>query len=278
MNKRIIAIGDIQGCYDALRTLLDEVNYDPAKDALWFTGDLVNRGPHSLHVLRFVKSLGSNVVSVLGNHDLHLLAVAAGAQKSKSKDTFDELLSAPDRDELLDWLRHRPLLHRHTQPHLLLAHAGIYPGWDIPDAERLAAEAEAIIRSDLVHEFYLHMYGNHPTHWSEQLSGWERIRFIVNTFTRMRFVSDDGGLELKHKGPLGSQPAGFLPWFVWPLRRRIDTPILIGHWSALGMYSQHGIYALDTGCLWGGALTALIVDEHIRHHSIKCRQIRPLDD
>ena len=256
----VYAIGDIQGCYDELRSLLDLCRFDPAQDRLWFTGDLVNRGPDSLAVLRFVRDLGERAISVLGNHDLHLLALAEGLGKANPADTLQPVLDAPDRDELLHWLRHRPLLHYDAGIDTALIHAGLPPQWDLRDARARSAELEAVLRGDDYRDFLAHMYGNQPKRWAMDLAGWERLRFIVNCFTRLRYCRADGELCLKAKGEPGTQPPGCLPWFQVPGRRSAETRVVFGHWSTLGLHHDDNVLALDTGCLWGGLLTAARLD------------------
>lgn len=262
------AIGDVQGCLAELHDLLDLIRFDPAQDRLWFTGDLVNRGPHSLETLRFIKSLGCAAISVLGNHDLHLLAVATGASRVKRKDTFAAVLEAPDRDELLDWLRRLPLLHGDGAFYLI--HAGLPPQWDMETAGRCAREVEAVLRGDDYAEFFPHMYGDRPDHWAEELRGWDRLRFITNCFTRMRYCTADGCLDLKEKGPIGRQAEGLVPWFNTPNRRSAGARIIFGHWSTLGFHVENDCFGLDTGCLWGGSLTALRLDT-LQRFSTPCR-------
>jgi|SRR6185312_6865765 len=256
----VFAVGDIQGCHDDLMRLLERVHFDDSDDRLWFAGDLVNRGPDSLGVLRFVKGLGDKAVSVLGNHDLHLLAVAAGAAKLRKHDTLDPILETPDRDELLDWLRHRPLLHHDAALGFTLVHAGLPPQWDLAQAQACAHELEQALRGPGHAGFFRQMYGDEPRRWRADLQGAERLRFIVNCFTRLRYCSAAGDLELKHKGAPGTQPAGCLPWFEVPGRASAALHLLFGHWSTLGDISSHNIYPLDTGCVWGGRLTALRLD------------------
>lgn len=258
----VYAIGDIQGCYDELRASLDLVRFDPADDRLWFVGDLVNRGPKSLETLRFVRDLGDRAISVLGNHDLHLLAIASGNTRKAGKDTLGAVLGAPDCDELLHWLRHRPLLHHDRALGFAMLHAGLPPQWSIEQAENLAHEVEAVLQSNDHIEYFDEMYGNRPDRWSESLSGIQRLRFITNCFTRLRYCSADGVLALKEKGPPGTQANRTdLPWFEQPTRLSRDTRIVFGHWSTLGYVQKHNVWALDTGCLWGGALTLLRLDD-----------------
>jgi bis(5'-nucleosyl)-tetraphosphatase (symmetrical) len=256
----VYAIGDVQGCYDALRRLIEALRFDPARDYLWFTGDLVNRGPDSLKVLRFVRDLGARAVTVLGNHDLHLLAVARGRARLKKHDTLDEVLAAHDRDELLDWLIRRPLLHHDPGLGYTLVHAGLLPPWDLPAAQRLAREAERVLAGDRADEFFAHMYGDLPDHWRDDLQGFDRLRVIVNAFTRLRYCDLEGNMDLRLKGAPGTQPAGMLPWFRAPRRRSGDLRIVFGHWSTLGALEQDGVICLDSGCLWGGALSAVRLD------------------
>lgn len=252
------AIGDIQGCYDALQNLLHKIAFQPGRDRLLLTGDLVNRGPQSLEVLRFVKSLGSSAITVLGNHDLHLLAVAHGGTQ-KPRDTLQPVLNAPDRDELLSWLQQQPLAYRDTDSGVLLIHAGLPPQWDTQQALALAAEASAEISGPRGGDFFRQMYGNQPDLWDEQLQGMARLRFIVNCFTRLRYCDARGRLEMKSKGAPGTQPPVLMPWFEVPGRKSAGTRILFGHWSTLGQihWPQAQVHGLDTGCIWGGCLTAL---------------------
>jgi bis(5'-nucleosyl)-tetraphosphatase (symmetrical) len=262
----LYAIGDVQGCFAELRSLLEKIRFDPAADRLWFAGDLVNRGPQSLETLRFIRSLGDAAVAVLGNHDLHLLAVAQGVSKTKHRDTFGDVLGAPDRDELLDWLRRRPLLHHGGGFYLI--HAGLPPQWSVDQAAAHAAEAEAVLQGDDCAEFFRHMYGDQPDLWSESLEGFARLRFTINCLTRLRYCHADGRVEFKQKGPPGSQPPGLVPWFAAPGRRSTGAHILFGHWSTLGFYAGHGVCCLDTGCLWGGELTALRLDEGLQRIAV----------
>ncbi len=251
------AIGDIQGCFDQLQQLLAAVAFDATVDRLWFTGDLVNRGPQSLETLRFVKGLGERAVTVLGNHDLHLLAVWHNRDNLKGSDTLDAVLAAPDAAELLAWLRTRPLLHHDPQLGFTMVHAGLSPQWDLATAQRCAGEIEAVLAGPDHPRFFKHMYGNKPRRWSESLAGWERLRYAVNCFTRMRFCAEDGTLEFGQKGAPGQQDPGFRPWFEVAGRRHAGERVVCGHWSTLGLHLGSDVFALDTGCLWGGGLTAL---------------------
>jgi bis(5'-nucleosyl)-tetraphosphatase (symmetrical) len=253
------AIGDIQGCFDAFMRLLERCGFDPANDRLWLVGDLVNRGPRSLETLRFVRDLGSAAICVLGNHDLSLLMAGEGFGKPGKGDTFDEVLAAPDRDELLDWLRHRPLCH--VEGGYCLVHAGLLPQWTAKRARELAAEVEAALTGPDWREFLAHMWGSEPAAWDERLAGWPRLRVIVNAMTRMRFCSLDGVMDFKVKGELTKAPAGNLPWFELPDRRSADSVLITGHWSALGLKILPNLLAIDSGCLWGGPLTAIRLED-----------------
>jgi bis(5'-nucleosyl)-tetraphosphatase (symmetrical) len=264
----VYAVGDIQGCFDELQGLLAEIRFDPACDRLWLTGDLVNRGPDSLAVLRFVRGLGAAAVTVLGNHDLHLLALAEGLGKLKSSDTLQAILEAPDRDELLAWLRSRPLLHHELG--YTLVHAGLAPQWDLATARACAAELETVLQGPDYPAFFRHMYGDQPARWDPGLTGWERLRFSVNCFTRLRYCTADGRLEMGFKGEPGSQPPEYLPWFEVPSRHNRDLKIIFGHWSTLGLRREDGVLALDTGCLWGGLLTAVRLDAATEVFSFDC--------
>lgn len=249
------AIGDIQGCHAALLRLLDDIAYDPDRDRLWFVGDLVNRGPDSLATLRFVRGLGDRAVTVLGNHDLHLLTVAAGFVRAHRGDTLDEILAAPDRDELLSWLRHRPLVH--VEDGYLMVHAGLLPEWTPDEAIALAGEVERTLRSDGYLEFLARMYGNRPGRWDPTLRGYDRLRVIVNAMTRMRVLKPDGDMDFAFKSALDRMPPGLVPWYAVPGRASRDVPVIFGHWSALGLKVEGNLLALDTGCLWGGCLSAV---------------------
>lgn len=253
------AIGDLQGCYDELRHLLDACRFDPTHDRLWLVGDLVNRGPGSLEVLRFLRSLGDSVVAVLGNHDLHLLAVVAGVGKLSRNDTLQPILAAPDRAELLDWLRNRPLMHR--EQGYVLVHAGLLPQWTAEQARALAAEVETVLQGGDHQAFFEHMYGNQPDRWKNSLRGYERLRVIVNACTRLRVCTARGEMEFKFKGETGNIPAGYMPWFEVPERASADHTIVCGHWSALGLRLTPNVMTLDTGCLWGGPLTAIRLED-----------------
>ena len=259
----VYAIGDIQGCCDEFELLLERLKFDPAQDQLWLTGDLVNRGPRSLATLRLVKSLGQSAITVLGNHDLHLLAIALDPQaRRKSKDTLDEILNAADRDELLHWLRHQPMLHHDPQLKRTLIHAGLPPQWDLPLAIACARELEHTLRdADAARALFQNMYGDEPDRWDKDLQGFARLRFITNCLTRLRACTEQGKLRLKAKGAPDKLEAGLYPWFRVPRRRSRDERIVCGHWSALGFLDADNVLALDTGCVWGGTLCAVRLDK-----------------
>ncbi|HET9679473.1 MAG TPA: symmetrical bis(5'-nucleosyl)-tetraphosphatase [Gammaproteobacteria bacterium] len=263
------AIGDIQGCYDELQALLAHIDFDDKRDQLWLSGDLVNRGPQSLETLRFVKKLGNRAVTVLGNHDLHLLAVACGVQAVKPRDTFTDILNAPDRDDLLYWLRYRPLLHADNG--FTLIHAGLPPQWTIHVAQSEAREVEAVLQNPGWQDFLGAMYGNEPDCWSPGLNGVDRWRFTINCLTRLRYCTVDGRLEFAHKDAPGSQHAELLPWFMAPNRKSAGKRLLFGHWSTLGAVEEHHqVFPLDTGCVWGGKLTALRLDGPLEYRNVSC--------
>jgi bis(5'-nucleosyl)-tetraphosphatase (symmetrical) len=255
----LYAIGDLQGCHGPLQSLLASIAFDRDRDRLWFAGDLVNRGPDSLACLRFVRSLGDRAVAVLGNHDLHLLCVAEGVEKKRARDTLDEVLAAPDRDELLAWLRARPLFH--VEAGHALVHAGLLPGWTVTRALALAAEVEVALQGPRHRALLEHMYGDQPDRWDESLAGFERLRVTINAMTRLRMVHADGAMALRFKGEPGEAPGGLVPWFRAEGRASRDHTIVCGHWSALGLHFGDGIVALDSGCVWGRALTAIRLED-----------------
>ncbi|WP_137822873.1 symmetrical bis(5'-nucleosyl)-tetraphosphatase [Pseudomonas sp. D(2018)] len=260
------AVGDIQGCLDQLKCLLEQVRFDPVRDQLWLVGDLVNRGPRSLETLRFLYSIRESVVCVLGNHDLHLLAVANNIERLRKADTLREILDAPDCADLLDWLRRQKLLHYDEKRDIALVHAGIPPQWSLRKALKRAAEVEEALQDDARLPLFLDgMYGNEPAKWDSDLHGVTRLRVITNYFTRMRFCRADGTLDLKSKEGLGTAPPGFAPWFSFPERKTRGQKIIFGHWASLeGKCDEPGLFALDTGCVWGGAMTLLNIDSRER--------------
>lgn len=239
--------------------MLEQIRFDPVTDKLWLVGDLVNRGPDSLGVLRLVQALGAAAITVLGNHDLHLLAVAEGVAEKHRSDTLDEILAAPDRDDLLGWLRAQRMLY--TEGGWAMVHAGLLPGWTIRQAQKLAHEVEAALRGKHCRDFLKHMYGNNPDHWDDEFTGHKRLRVITNALTRMRICTVSGEMEFKFKGEVQDIPAGYMPWFEVPDRASADVSVVCGHWSALGLKVTPGVIALDTGCLWGGALSAIRLED-----------------
>lgn len=253
------AIGDIQGCYSAFRRLLDLCAFDPARDRLWLVGDLVNRGPESLQALRFVASLGEAATVVLGNHDLFLLMMRVGIESRSASNNLGGILSAPDCDELLHWLACRPLLHVEDQ--YALVHAGLLPQWTVPKAQALAKEVQAALTGRDSKKFLLHLMGSRPDYWKNSLKGWARLRVIVNALTRMRFCTPEGRMVMRAKGPPDTAPEGTSAWFAHPDRANRTHTIICGHWSALGFYREEGLIALDSGYVWGGALTALRIED-----------------
>jgi len=267
----LYAIGDLQGCHAEFMALLERLKFDPRRDRLWLTGDLVNRGPASLAALRAVKSLGRAVTVVLGNHYLHLLAMAFAPKTVKRREPeLEAVLDAPDAAELLDWLAARPLLHRDDALGWTLIHAGLPPQWTLTQAESCAREVEKALRDDVA-AMLEEMYGDEPDRWSASLKGAARLRFTVNCLTRLRFVDHKGRLVLSYKGTIADAPAGAMPWFRHPERATKDDAFVFGHWSALGYLAEPGLRCLDTGCVWGGALTALRLDEDGAPVRLPCR-------
>jgi bis(5'-nucleosyl)-tetraphosphatase (symmetrical) len=248
------AIGDVQGCYDELRELLQRAGFNRQHDRLWFVGDLVNRGPKSLEVLRFVKELGDRAVVVLGNHDLHLLTQYESFERKRKDDTFEDVLGAPDAGELANWVRTRPLMH--VEGNFAMVHAGLLPHWSIEKSTLLAREVEQALRAPNYRDFLANMYGSKPERWDDALAGWDRLRVIVNAMTRMRFCSPDGTMEFRSNGI--EPPAGYRAWYQ---AREDDKTVVFGHWSAHGLKLTDRIAALDSGCVWGGALTALRLED-----------------
>jgi len=289
-------IGDLQGCLSPLKILLDKLKFDDKSDKLWFVGDIVNRGPESLEALRYVKALGDAAITVLGNHDLHLLAVINGIRKTSSKDTLDDILDAPDIEELVHWLRQQPLIHTDKQLNATLAHAGIYPFWSLEKAHTLAEDTQAMLSSDTFFEFLPHMYGNTPRLWDDALVEHDRWRFVINAFTRMRYCQLDGSLDYDFNGPPAialartsatesatdsaiasatapkNSTAKLLPWYAVENRIPLPTRIVFGHWSSHPAIAPPNIIPTDRGCVWGGPLTAYHVEQGfsytINHHQL----------
>lgn len=255
------AIGDIQGCYYSFQQLLQKTGFQPQMDKLWLVGDVINRGAGSLEMLRWIYRHRHRVVMVLGNHDLHALAVAEGYVPTHASDTLQALLDAPDAGELFGWLREQPLVYRNDA--YLMVHAGLLPQWSAEDAVRLAAEVQQALCGSGYHDFLSQMYGNQPVRWDESLAGVDRLRLVTNAMTRLRTCTAQGEMNFKFSGELQDIPAGYMPWFDVPGRRSADTAIICGHWSALGLVQRSDLYALDTGCLWGGRLTAMRLEDKV---------------
>jgi len=261
------AIGDVQGCGDELEALLSILPFDATRDRLWFVGDLVNRGPKSLEVLRYVRALGEAAVVVLGNHDFHLLCLAAGFAKRRADDTLDAVLAALDAPRLLEWLRRRPLMH--AEGGYAMVHAGLLPQWSIEQALALAREVESALRGPRHREFLRALYGAEPCAWRDDLAGWDRLRVIVNAMARLRFCTPTGEMDVEARGKVA--PPGYRPWF--ELRPAGEAAIICGHWSALGLKLTDKLAALDTGCVWGGSLSALRLEDR-RLFQLPCRGYR----
>jgi bis(5'-nucleosyl)-tetraphosphatase (symmetrical) len=267
------AIGDLQGCYDVLARLLDHIKFDPSQDRLWFCGDLVNRGGQSLETLKLIHSLRAQSTVVLGNHDMSLLAIAhrSEADQHKVNQDLHRVLFAPERDELIGWLKHQKLFHADFDLGFAMVHAGLSPKWTLKMAQAHAQEIEAILQGDQAARYLKSMYGNQPN-WSPKLSGNERFRAIVNIFTRMRYCTPNGRIGFEEKGKPGTQLAGFYPWFSVPGHAERELPIVFGHWSTLGLFMGLGVYAIDTGAVWGGSLTALELGPQLRIHQVIGRE------
>lgn len=274
----VYAIGDVQGCSDELQELLDTLNIEPATDQVWFVGDLVNRGPKSLQTLRLVRSLGNSAITVLGNHDLHLLALALASDVPEPDACLRPVLEAADRNELTEWLRCRPLVHHDRTLKTVMVHAGIVAEWTVDECLSHAAEVESVLQGDHPERFFNQMYGEKPTRWSANLSGIERQRFIVNSCTRMRYYNRDGSLNFASKlAPAdyaGHGDNGLIPWFRVPKRKSATTRIVFGHWSTLGYINEANVIGLDTGCVWGGKLSAARLDEPAPLVQVNSRQAK----
>ncbi|HZF30353.1 MAG TPA: symmetrical bis(5'-nucleosyl)-tetraphosphatase [Gammaproteobacteria bacterium] len=266
----VYAVGDIQGCSAAFDTLLKALHFQPSRDRLWLVGDLVNRGPDSLGVLRRVIELGRSVTCVLGNHDLHLLATVAGGRELSPADTFAAVLAAPDARRLVDWLRRRPLLHYDAPARRVLVHAGVPPFWTLTQARRAAREVEHALRGPKWRFALRDMYGNQPSKWSNKLDRTSKRRYTINALTRMRYCDKHGRLDFNESGPPGSQRKGLMPWFEVPDRPTDNLQIVFGHWAALGLLRRADITALDSGCVWGGSLTAVRLDKPARPIRVNC--------
>lgn len=257
----IYAIGDVQGCYSSLRGLLNKIKFKVDRDTLWFVGDIVNRGSESLAVLRFVRDLDDNAITVLGNHDLNLLAVASGARKQRPSDTIQEILDAQDCDALLNWLKHKPLMHYDAKLDCAMVHASIHPDWTIDKAMQLSAEVESEVCTDAHAEFYQNIYGSKPNYWSDELTGYERLRSITNIFTRARYITCDGLMDYSTTDPPEKVASDLTPWYLCELKSPRATQVVFGHWSSLGSRQVNQFIATDSGCVWGGALSAVKLDQ-----------------
>ncbi len=270
----IYAIGDLQGCFQAFQQLLEHIKFDPKQDSLWLAGDLVNRGPDSLATLRYAYQNREHITTVLGNHDLHLLALAEGIRDINDPG-LQAILHAPDAEELLHWLRHQPLLQHNKSIKTTMVHAGISPQWTLKQARQYAAELEKVLRGNKYKKLLQRMYGNDPDYWRDDLEKWDRLRYITNSFTRMRYVDANGRMDLKQNGKIGSQPKHLTPWFALTNRQPIKSRVIFGHWSTLGPYQLDNYFCLDSGCVWGGQLTALQIDGDVpRWLSIPCSEAR----
>ncbi|MFW5450465.1 MAG: symmetrical bis(5'-nucleosyl)-tetraphosphatase [Methylophagaceae bacterium] len=258
----VYAIGDIQGCFDELLKLLELLKFNPKKDQVWLAGDLVNRGPKSAEVLRFAMEHRNSVKVVLGNHDLHLLATAVGVNEHHHRmDTMESVLDAKDRDELITWLRHQPLFHHDKALGFSMVHAGLPPQWSLKKIKKRAKEVETVLQGEHWQDFFKHMYGNKPEVWSKKLKGWDRLRYITNCFTRLRYCHEDGRLALKFKGEPKDKPSGQIPWFEMAERKTKKDKIVFGHWSTLGTGQYSNVFSLDSGAVWGEQLTAVRIDK-----------------
>jgi bis(5'-nucleosyl)-tetraphosphatase (symmetrical) len=266
-------IGDLQGCDAPLARLLTKIGFSPSRDTLYFLGDLVNRGPASAAVLRRLMGYGDAAQCLLGNHDLSLLAVAHGDRAPHRNDTMDSVLQAADREAMLEWLRHRAMaIHAHG---ILMVHGGVLPSWDLRKVLALAGEVERVLRGPELPDFLAHMYGNQPDHWEDGLQGWDRLRVVVNALTRLRFCTPEGVMDLRASGGLHKAPPGYLAWFDVPDRKTAGVPIAFGHWSTLGYLRRPDLVSLDTGCVWGGCLSALRLAADGKHELLiqeKCEQ------
>ena len=269
----VYAIGDVQGCFAPLEQLLETIRFDPSRDRLWFVGDLVNRGAESLACLRFVRSLGERAVAVLGNHDLHLVCNAEGVEEPRPRDTLEDILAAPDRDELVRWVRHRPLMH--VERGFALVHAGLLPQWTVPQARSLAREVEAALQGPEYRALLERMYGDEPARWSDDLEGYDRLRVVINAMTRLRVVDARGAMVLRFKGEPDEAPnPSWTPWFDVRSRANRDHVVVCGHWSALGLFVRDDVLALDSGCVWGRSLTAVRLEDRAIF-SVPCPEPAP---
>ncbi len=273
----VYAIGDVQGCFDELQELVNNISFDPNKDQLWFVGDLVNRGPKSLETLRWIKSLGDAAVTVLGNHDLHLLAAYVGAKDIGASSSLYPTLQAHDIDDLIDWLRHQPLMAFNKKLKFAMVHAGLAPQWSIEDALDYAKEVERVLQSKKYKDFLFNMYGDKPNQWDNELKGWSRLRTITNFMTRLRYCNNKGVMDFNEKNSPGMQGVKLKPWYEIASRKSQDTTVVFGHWSTLGHIREHNVISIDTGCLWGGALTAVKIKlDKLKVYQVDCEAKREI--
>lgn len=265
------AIGDVHGCFHTLLALLNKINFDPIKDTLWFVGDLVNRGPSSLETINFIMALPETTICVLGNHDISLMVTHAGYRNLRPHDTFNDILTAPNCKNIISWLRKLPLIHTDHQLGFTLTHAGVYPAWSLSEANQLAKEVQDLLQGKTYNEFMMHLFGNTPESFSENLNQWEKARFIINAFTRMRYCTPTGDLDFKYRGSPSMAPTSVIPWFKYPNSAIKHDNIIFGHWaSLLGKSDAANVFAIDTGCVWGNALTAFCLETKTRI-SIPCQ-------
>jgi bis(5'-nucleosyl)-tetraphosphatase (symmetrical) len=267
-------IGDVQGCYQPLQDLLTHIGFSPNTDTLWFCGDIINRGPDSLACLRFIKNLSEKAITVLGNHDLALLVIANGFLRPKTQDTLEAILKAKDKLDLINWLTNRPLLHHSPEHKVTLVHAGIYPLWTLSEAKDYAHEAEVALQNKSTQkELFKNLFGNHPNCWSSGLPYLDRLRFIINSFTRMRVLTLDGKMNFTFKGPVSKTPKGYFPWYKLSPLATQETKIIFGHWAALnGLCDSTSAMAIDTGCVWGNQLTAVCLETN-QKFSVACPKV-----
>lgn len=271
-------VGDIQGCRSSFQQLLEKIDFSPSRDTVYVLGDLINRGPESVETLRLCMQLGDSIKALLGNHDLHLLASAYGVRKPGKRDTLQSILNAPDREALLHWVSQQPLarsLKSKTGQHLLMVHAGVLPQWDLDKTMQLADEVHQQIKSSSLPDFLMHMYGNYPNQWKPELTGSDRLRVIVNALTRIRFCTADGVMDFESSESADAAPEGLMPWFECPERKTADITIAFGHWSTLGLINRPQLMALDTGCVWGGCLSAMEIGSDFQErtlHQVQCEQ------
>jgi bis(5'-nucleosyl)-tetraphosphatase (symmetrical) len=271
------AIGDIQGCFHAFTALLARLQFNPKQDKLWLVGDLINRGSGSLEVLRWCYQHQNSLKIVLGNHDLHALAVVHNLKSAHKYDTLQTSIHAPDGDSLFKWLRHQPLMH--IENDYVMVHAGLLPQWSVEDALSYAGEVECALQADSYHDFLSNMYGNSPNVWHDNHRDMDKLRVITNAMTRMRICTERGEMEFEFKGELPDIPHGYMPWFDVPVRQSQDAKIICGHWSALGLMQRENVFALDTGCLWGGQLTAMCLETRVFtqvNHDVRDRVLKPI--